>query len=474
MKIIKDKKLYVFLIVTIAFFATLALMSYSVDTYLLLASPKMEYIREYLSSGRIFTTLFFFILSVFKTPAYGMYLLSYILGVICCTLSIYELNKMLDNYVKNKIVSILLSIFIIINPFTIELWLFIEMGIMMLSVLAIVKAFKHFNNYLDKKSKKEFIYSLVWMLVSLFSYQGPAALFIALSIIPILYKSKGIKNVAINSIKMVSIYLIPSIINYLFILLFSTKRIGGGLSIESIIQNVVNTTRALFQGFGLYPRGLTLFMLLGTLVITIIYIVKAKDRLIATLNIVYIVLMIYLFTLAPIIIQTSDRVAIYPRTCYAFYTFVGVILVISNKKVKSILPIILIGFILLNELLVFNIIGINRHKVNENDKEIIMKIEENVKEYEKINQVKVTKLAIYNKDKCHIFYEGKLNDNINVSAIKEEPSGLAAYTYYTQRRLEYTEGIDSIYNEYFSNIKDNQFDLSQVIIDRDTIHWYLY
>ena len=96
----------------------------------------------------------------------------------------------------------------------------------------------------------------------------------------------------------------------------------------------------------------------------------------------------------------------------------------DNYKILSTLIIIL----LFVELLSFTRIEINRYKVNENDKEIILKIEKKVKNYEEENKIKVTKLAIYNLDKAHKFYP-HLNDTINVSAIKENPSGIASYTF---------------------------------------------
>ena len=474
MNMFKDKKLYIFLFINILFFGILIKMNYSVDTYLLLASPKLEYVREYLSSGRIFTTLFFSLLGLIRTPGVVMYTLSYLTGILCSTLAIYELNKILDKYVKNKLLSILLSIFLIINPFVIELWLFIEMGIMMFSILAIVEAFKYFDLYLDKNNKKYFIISFIFMLLSLFSYQGTAALFISLSLISILYKSKkSIKNVFINTIKSGLIYLVPAIINYIFILLLSTKRVGGTLTIESIIDNIFKTTSIIFQGFGLYPKGFILLLVIISLIISIFYIIKSKYKNIAILNIIYIFFMVYIFTLAPNIIQTSDRVAIYPRTCYAFFSYIGIILVIVNKKINYKLLCAYLICILLIEFLVFTRIEINRHIVNNNDRYIILKIEEKIKEYEKSNNTRVTKLAIYNMERSIKFYDN-IRDNINVSAIKERPSGLAAYSLLTERRLEYVESDNNIFNNHFKNIRSNRFEMNQIVIIGDSIHWYLY
>ena len=111
-----------------------------------------------------------------------------------------------------------------------------------------------------------------------------------------------------------------------------------------------------------------------------------------------------------------------------------------------------------------------------NDWDILKDIpwnEEKVIEYENKTSIKVNKLAIYNLEKSNKFYD-RLDDRINVSAVKERPSGIAIYNYYTNRKLEYVEPDNNIYNEYFINKKSNNFSLDQVIVINDTIHWYLY
>ena len=475
MKMLKDKKLYIFLVITIIYFGLLCRLNYSVDTYLLFASPRMGYIMEYLSCGRIFTTAYFFLLNLLQVPHFFMYLLSFILGIIFTTLSIYELSKIFDKYVKNKLLSSLIAIFIIINPCVIELWLFIEMGIMMFSVFAIVKAFKHFELFIDKKDKKdkkELILAFVFMLLSVFSYQGTAALFIALATIPILFKSKKIRTLLINTIFMGLVYGVPTVINYAFTLIFANKRTSGTLTLTTIFDNLRAGTHAIIESFRLYPGWFIPLILLFLIIILAYYMYKTKKKFIALLNIIYIVGLVYLFTMAPIIIQTTDRLAVYPRSCYACYTFIGILLVLINKKIDyKILCIFLIP-ILLFEFLTFTRIETNRYIVNKRDKEIIMKIEEKVKKYEEENNTKATKMNIYNLENSTIFYKD-IMDNINVSAIKENPSGIAAYSYFTGRKIDNVV-IRSGYNTYFMGYEKDEFDLEQIIIDGDTIHWYLY
>ena len=468
----KDKKFYIFLGIVILFFGLLVKMNYSVDTYLLLSSPKMGYVMEYLSSGRIFTCGFFFILGFLQVPHYIMYLLSYLLAIFLSTVSIYELNKVLDKYVSNKILSCIISIAIIINPFIIELWLFIETGIMMLSILASVEAFKYFDKYLEKYDRKYLKKSFIWMIIGLFSYQGTIALFIALSIISIINKKKDFIK---NNFIMLLIYGIPTIINYIFILVFSRNRVGGSFNINRSIHTIIDSTKQLLDGFGLFPRGLIPIILITSIILVIYYILmdKSNNKNKLLLSVLYIVFMIYFFTILPILPQTGERIAVYPRTCYVFLSMISILFLFINKKGNSEVFITLLIILLIGEFATFTRLEMNRFKVNELDKEIVLKIENKVKKYEEENNVKVTKLAIYNLDNSSKFYE-RLDDRINVSAIKEKPSGIAIYTYYTKRRLSYTDGDDFVYELNFNNIRSDKFSLDQVVIVDDTIHWYLY
>ena len=183
-----------------------------------------------------------------------MYILSFIIAIFFSSLSIYTLDKIINKYVNNRFLSSLISISIIINPFIIELWLFVEMGIMMLSIFSMIKAFTCFDNYLDKKNQRLLLKSLIWMIIGVFSYQGTMALFVCLSLISIINHSKNVKLYFKNNIFMFFIYFIPIIINYIFILMFSRNRVGGIYNFQRTISTIIGSTKYIVNGFGLFPK----------------------------------------------------------------------------------------------------------------------------------------------------------------------------------------------------------------------------
>ena len=182
-------------LVVLAFFGIFIKMNYSVDTYLLFASRNLEYIQEYVRSGRLSTAFLFKFLQFLEFDPEVMYVVSYLIGIVCTSCAIYILYNVLSKYINNKTINSILSIMIIVNPFIIELWLFVETGIMIMSILFCVLAYKYFDKYLEKYQNKEIILSIFFMTIAVFSYQGTVALFLALSVISIVANNKNyLKN----------------------------------------------------------------------------------------------------------------------------------------------------------------------------------------------------------------------------------------------------------------------------------------
>ena len=100
-------------------------------------------------------------------------------------------------------------------------------------------------------------------------------------------------------------------------------------------------------------------------------------------------------------------------------------------------------------------------------------MDEKIKEYEKTTGNKIEKISFYNQEKSHMFYK-YLYDNINDSAKNERPNSLALFVHYTGRKVEEVENDEKIYNIYFDNQHWQSFNLDQIILDGNTIHWYIY
>ena len=238
----------------------------------------------------------------------------------------------------------------------------------------------------------------------------------------------------------------------------------------------------MINGFGLYKNGIFSIFILASIVIAITLIIssKSKTKPIVIAQFLYVILATYIFSVAPLLTQSFTSLAIYPRIVYTFGSIVGIIFLFCyiNVKIdlKSIFNNIILSVIVLLlaiEFITFNSIAINRYIVNYMDKYIVYEIQEKINDYEQSTGNKIEHIAVYNLDRTNKFYP-ELQDMINVSAKNEQPSGTALLVFYMNKKLDVVEENDTIYENYFKNKNWKLFNLDQIVLEGNTMHWYLY
>ena len=140
---------------------------------------------------------------------------------------------------------------------------------------------------------------------------------------------------------------------------------------------------------------------------------------------------------------------------------------VENKKdiFNTILICILILYGIVNSV---NYVCIMREskQVEENDKQEVYKIQEEVKKYEEENNAKITKIAVVVK-KGHTskaFYpETYHRVFVTHSAIKTEWSIVGCYNYYTGENLEKYEPTEAEKNIYLEQEKDGYLCIDDVL-----------
>lgn len=197
--ICKDKKLWIFALITIVFYGALTKLNFMTDTYAVLETSTKEMTNHFIISGRFVTAIFYAICSVLNFKEEIMYILSFVIAIISATFSMYKLYNIIEKEISSEIISMLIAVLIIANLFSIELFLYIEKGILMLSVLFSVLAFEQMTKYFKGK-KHSFLYAMLYMLLANFSYQGTVALFVALSLIWIVKYTTDVKSFFKNNI----------------------------------------------------------------------------------------------------------------------------------------------------------------------------------------------------------------------------------------------------------------------------------
>lgn len=280
-EMLKDTKFWIFILIVIAFFGIFIKMDYATDTYCVFGTPAKEMIQHFIKSGRFVTAASQAFLTTIHTGNEVAYLLSISLALIATGVSIYKLYKIFEEDISYTIIAGIASILIIINAFSIELYLFLEKGILMLSVLLCVLAFEKMVDFFKGENKvKSIIIAFIYMIIANFSYQGTVALFVALSCIYIVKYSKSIKDFVINNILTGICYGIPALINYLTVkFIFGNTRVSGEYNLLLSIEKIwLNTKEMITYTYKILPQYLFIGILGIIGIICIICIIMKKEE----------------------------------------------------------------------------------------------------------------------------------------------------------------------------------------------------
>lgn len=478
-EIFTDKKLYFYGIITFLFFGIYCLMQYTPDTYRVFSNSLRETVTHFLSCGRVVTGIFIYILvRILKLGETGIYFVSYGLAIICTITSMYKLDKLFQKDIKNKTICILSSIFIIINVFSIELYVYIEKGILMLSVLLCVMAVEEMRKYWEG-DKKRILYSLVLMIIANCCYQGTVGLFVTISLLYIIKYSKNIKEFIINNIFVALIYGIPAIINFIMVrFIFTNSRVSGEIILSESIQKIYQGTKnMLLTTYGLLPKYLFVISIIIVSLWIIYKIVKKQEKakILGILGIGYIILGTVFSTVLPQIMQDTNSIWFVARSSYSAGALIGILLIYANtkfeieEKSKNIILILSCIFLAI-QFVYFTNYAIDNHKVNYEDRQIAEQIVKKISQYENETGKTITKIAIYEDKSLNYTYQNiKTTGDMNLKALYPEWSTLGIIRYYTGKKLEQIEKNESI-EQNFKNNNWDYYNDEQVILEEETIH----
>ena len=472
------KKVFIFYtFITLLFFGILIKLEFATDTYAVFNFNKEEVFMQYAMSGRFITGFIFKILKSINISEKLIYSLSYLLAVICTILSQYFLYKIIEEVVKNKVIRILIPTLIIINPFSIELFLFIEKGIMWFGVLVCIIAVKSVIEFFETKQKRHIIYSAVWMLLANCSYQGVVGIFGAILLVYILKYSKNIKEFLINNVIVGSVYAIPAIVDYLLVkILFKSSRINGKINIlESIKIILKNTFNMIVKTYEIIPKYAFILLILFTFTVFCSKIWKEKKKFLSTIDFFYIMLGIIFFAIVPQIVQPTNSIWFVPRTTYCFASMYGILVlfIVMNYDVekfsKNLILIISITFVIF-QAQKFIIIEKDRYILNNQDEQITMQIIEQINNYETQTENKIKNVAVYQDEKPNYTYEGIFaTGDMNIKCYSTDWSTIEILKYYSKRDFKMTERDKKIEQDFEKQNWDD-FNTNQIIFKENTIN----
>lgn len=481
-KFLNNKELLIYSVITIVFFGIFLNIEYAVDSYATFSFNIQELYDQFAPCGRFMIVLVGTVLKFFNFNDKIVYLLSFLFGITCMIIAQYKLYYLIKEDVKDRKIRLVIPTLILLNVFSIELFLFIEKGLMMFSILMCICALESIIKLFDTKNKKYFLYALIYVLLSNFSYQGVTGIFVAISLIYILKYSKTIKEFLLNNLIVAFAYGIPSVIDYILIRIFSVgSRVSGQIVlIESIKKIIKSTWEMLNYMYKLLPKYFYLALVVIIFGLLIFKILTQKEKKgVEILKIVYIFGGTILVTIFPQIMQSTEWIWLVPRSAYSFAAIYGILILYLTmnysigKSLKTLI-LVLSSMLLIFQFYSFNKISTDRYKVNAVDYEITKRICQDIKQYEEKTGEIIKKIAIYNDAEIEYSYKGILvTGDINLKAYSKEWGILSIIEYYDGRKLNQIEQ-DKKYQEKFSKENWTSFSSEQLFFDGDTLHLCMY
>lgn len=493
MNLISKKDILIFIIILLfALTITYPLiiqMHFAPDTYQVVVLGYKEYAKQYfLKSGRIITAGSFFLADTLNVSYKAYIIFMEVVAIIALTLStilLYKLflKKMGAENNAYKYLLLASSFLIIFNPFALEFLLYAESGIICLSILFSIIGLRIFFG----DSKHKYLKALNLVIIATILYQGNVNIFFTLAVIfSFIVNLENDKQNWKNTIK--DIFLAGTILVIAFItttlLIFVCTNLMNvkqerfsdkhNINLAMIFKSFKSISKdILINGFDFICIGIFIYII----IITSFFIsLKAKISYLAQ----YLFTILIALAVCILPIYTMKDVFINARMCMSIGAIIGISFAYatmkinySNKLERGIAVIIITAMLLYTG---YNYITISQSNIEENeiDNEVGYKIKEMVQNYEKENNVKITKVAVTN-DTNRSFYSSKQIKNTfterstaNYYCIKE------VLEYYLQKPITIVKMDSETYNNNFKNKNWDTFSEEQIVFKDDVMYMCIY
>ena len=489
-----NKVLWIILLIVLMFLGNMTRVEFSRCTFRMYSTHFMGEYKHYLIIGRYFAALFWRIVSEIGLSLSKTYFISYVLGIISLTLSVFFTFKILKKYIKSNFLNLLVSSAVIINSFFIDYFIYIEKGIFTSSILFSVLAIKFLIDFFETKKKRNLIYSFILLCLSSFSYQGTVAMFIAFATIFIVKYSDNIKKFFINTGITALIYGTTMGISYLLVRIVggqSTSRTSGSIDIkESINKILYGMKKICIESYGTMPKYFFVitFIIVFLLVGFIIFKFgknykenKKESKLILILGYIYSLAGCIVACILPEFFIDTSAVDISARAIYPFASIIAlsIIYVFVNINVdKKIFSNIFIGLLLLFlsiQCYEYNKIITDHYTLNYIEKNVVLSIGEQIEKYEKENNIEVKNIIFYtDKNSSTTYPDLKSYSDINERVLRTTWCRLNIINYYMNRQFEQGYDKNEQIEKEFKSVDYNNFNIEQLKFDKDTLHLCIY
>ena len=451
-------------------------IEYATDTYSVFNFDKQAIFMQYAMSGRFITAILGKIVKTIDLSEQAIYLGSYILAMTCSVFSQYLLYTIIEKNVESKILNLTIPTLIIINPFSIELFLYIEKGIMWFGILMCIAGLKSIIIFFDTKKKKYIILALIEIFIANCSYQGIVGIFASVSLVYIIKYSKNIKQFIINNVLIGTTYTMPAVVDYFLVkAFFESSRINGKITILKSFNKILKNTSNMFVNmYRILPKYAFILLILFTFAVFCSKIWKEK-KFLHVLKFMYLIIGITFFAIAPQFIQPTDSIWFVPRSTYSFASMYGILILYfaMNYDISGLtkkLIIVISGILILLQAQKFIKIEKDRYLLNEKDEIITMQIIKQINNYEEQTGHEITRVSIYQDERPNYTYNGIFaTGDMNIKSYFTDWSAIEILKYYSKKTLNLV-GKNEILEKQFKHKNWDEFNLEQIVFKDNTIN----
>ncbi|MCQ2548455.1 MAG: glucosyltransferase domain-containing protein [Lachnospiraceae bacterium] len=456
------------------------------------------------TNGRVVNGIIYYLFTIAELPATVVYFISYASALFFLTLSICVYGHILYKVIKNTFLSAFLAFIIIVNPFSIEYFLFIEKGLFFCAIFLCTLASYFTIRFFNTNSPKYLLDTLIALIFAVFMYQISLGLYVILCL-PFVISASTLPTEEANNnrfLKPLTIFIKRNIIlalMYGLVLgsayfvtdtLFKSERVTSRNSFSfrvfPVLSNLIKINKDPY--YHLPNNYLLLLYLLIFIYIVVVFIHSKKtyQKVFLFFSLLYVTIGTTLISLAPFILGVTNDYAC--RTIYPFGAIWGIMIATvlkcssygitsaeektaSKRRLYYVFAILLFS-ISVNYIL-FRGVFIDRYKSNQTDKYICQMVGERIKEYEEETGKKITTICFYKDQSLTWGIDGAFQNGLLDRAHAIGWSRLDSINYYLASN--YAEGNPSEkYKQYFLEYNWNFYSDRQLIFEGDTLHFCVY
>lgn len=465
-------------------------MEYATDTYTMIQVGYRAFGDSMFQNGRLVTGAALYLFDLFQPNIACFYYVSFALAILFAWLAVAAMTNLLLKRFPLK-VAFPMAFLTVLNPLSVEYFLFIEKGYFMLAICMSVLALVFFTETLEGRYRRLPL-SYLCLTVSAFTYQPLPGLFAVLAVPFALLHAKSFGRLVKNLLLAISIYGFGAFLNFLFI-----KLVGG-------------SARA---GDGIYFSNLwRSYLLAGPIITPIIYLLFFTVLLLACICSVkkkgykafskqaFSLFGACAFTFAAALTVTfipflfTDPSAVwFPcRIIYPIGTLIGTLPLLfyaTERRVEKTrrfacwkrpkpapLPTArALTALLLCSYIFFQIVMVGRLCNNQADHDLCKRIGDRIEEFEATTGNKITVVSIYYDANLSKYNPGVLFlGDSNVRAFSKEWSDVAHMNVVLGSAYEKGPCKEDIYIRHFADRNWDSFHPDQLVFEGNVLHLCVY